>query len=257
MRVNYWSSSKFAKFITSTFAKDIEMKNAMTAEDWKKWHTNFKTKHKFVHWFTEKFLNKLQNFLCKPYDTFMRAKWYLDNRFIAKSHYIRTGLQIGQHHDVVEKLLHGPFTMLVEFVEIEKASSQIAFNPGKYNTNNAVSRADAGLDHLIWESQLVNEYEWLPEEERKLKEDYGMPTRQAEDAKVIIRLYYWWKFTRPARPDPYACDKEYDDILDLLSDNSDETREQMETARLLEEKYKQEDQDMLMELVKIRFSLWT
>ena len=76
-------------------------------------------------------------------------------------------------------------------------------------------------------------------------EDYNKPTAQAKDAVKILELYNWW-LDREYRVDPHTIyTKEkggkyyYRKIAEMEND------------------YDNEDTNMLIELVKIRGSLWT
>ena len=58
-RYNYWSCSKFAYWLREKAG--LENPVALTAEGWAEHKKQSKAKAPFVHWFTGKFLNKLQN----------------------------------------------------------------------------------------------------------------------------------------------------------------------------------------------------
>jgi len=51
---------------------------------------------------------------------FNDMKYWISHRTYDKYHVVRTGLPVG-YSDVVEKMLHTNFTMLVDFIEVEKA----------------------------------------------------------------------------------------------------------------------------------------
>ena len=97
--------------------------------------------------------------------------------------------------------------------------------------------ADLGIDHLKWGMSIVYD------EQSVEKDDplYGKPTEQAKSSKEIFELYNWWK-NRDNRPDPYSNYKSSKDIKELWK---------------TEESYDQEDEDMLIRLIKIRKHLWT
>jgi hypothetical protein len=76
--------------------------------------------------------------------------------------------------------------------------------------------------------------------------DYGTLTEQAKIYTKIEELYKWWKNERPYRVDPF-------DIF------TKETHGQKYFILINEREklYEQEDTNKLIELIKIRGSLWT
>jgi hypothetical protein len=100
--------------------------------------------------------------------------------------------------------------------------------------------------------------------------EYGKPTGQAIRAKEIKELYVWWTTVYPNRPDPHDaggwsayCEQRRlagQDMLDF-EDRTDEEREAsrqaLDATQAIEDKYNQEDEEMMIRLIKIRQSLWT
>lgn len=154
-RGNYWSNSFFANWMLRTFAKGAVPKpESATLKEWKEWRKSTQTDSPIVYWFVEELLDKLQNFINYPYDKLCDARYYLYNRFIDKKHYLKTGLKPGQWYEMDTRLLHGLFTELVDFVEIENAwhhvicdnEARSKFPPrggGKALTFSAGNRGDA------------------------------------------------------------------------------------------------------------------
>jgi hypothetical protein len=90
-------------------------------------------------------------------------------------------------------------------------------------------------------------------------------------AKEIIELYTWWTTTYRNRPDPYeasgwtaACEAsrlanggrlsfsaDKDPVLKKASDKAHKLLQKIEKA------YEEEDEAMMIRLIKIRQSLWT
>jgi hypothetical protein len=125
---------------------------------------------------------------------------------------------------------------------------------------------EAGLEYLKWASTLTNK-EFLDEGEKHLAE----PTYQANAAKEIIELYTWWTVTYRNRPDAYeasgwtaACEAqraanggklnwgvEKDPVLKKASNKAHKLLQKIEKA------YEDEDEAMMIRLIKIRQSLWT
>jgi len=281
-RSNYWSDSSFANWLIRTFAKGAAQKpEAATVKEWKDWRESTKQAAPFIYWFAEEFLNNLQNFMNYPSDKLCDAKYYIYNRCIDKKHYLKTGLKPGQWHDLDTRLLHGMFTELADFVEIEKAShhviwdkeAQCKFNTPLWRKGHCLLRwkpwrcPEAGIAHLKWEMALKNDYEWLPECERTQQPDYGYPSPQALNANEIFAIYTWWKTTRPSRPDPSDSSgwsdycKKHRDIESLFEERSEkeeaEGRIILDKMNNIEKTYAQEDEAMMIRLIKIRYSLWT
>lgn len=284
-RANYWSCNKFAHWISTTFGAPPKLRSG-TSEEWAAWRRDVRRNHPAVYWFTEKFLNAAQNFIYWPYDKICDARYYLFTRYVSKTHYMKTGLTPGQYHEFEKRLLHGMFNELVDFIEVEKAYHHCMWNDEKRAQYQlpwwrggwrclrwGIWRCpDAGLDYLEWESQLKFDDEWMDKADPK----YGTPTPQAVAAIEQNRLYHWWKNIRPNRPDPYDesgwsefcehrrkahADKDDDSWPMLFNDKTDEERAEskrlMELMDSIEKRYDDEDEAMMISLIKIRQNLWT
>jgi hypothetical protein len=117
---------------------------------------------------------------------------------------------------------------------------------------------------------LVNDESWGY---KPTDPEYGKLTHQALIAVEIKELYTWWKEVYPNRPDPYdisgwsaVCAKKRtdgSDIMDLFDTESETPDERAVRSnshnRLaeIEAQYEQEEDDMLIRLIKVRKSLWT
>jgi len=269
----------------STFG-GVQCPDAGTSEEWVAWRKAAK-KAKFSYWFTEVFLSWLQNAVNWPNDRLNDVRYYLYNRFIAKTHYLRTGLEPGAYHEVDTRIMHGMFEELVDFIEVEKAWMMVVWDDEKAklyktpwwrNTWRILRWKEwrcpqAGLDHLAWEIELKYNDEWVDKEDPI----YGQPTHQAISAKAQLELYNWWKNVRPLRPDPHDasgwsayCDlmrekrkaEGGDDIMSFLGeDKTDEDRAMSKMALdrcgEIEKHYDDEDTAMMIKLVEIRRGLWT
>jgi hypothetical protein len=170
------------------------------------------------------------------------------------------------------------FNELVDFVEIESAWSHIAWGSkedrAKYNPPFWASGwfrwrvwrcPQAGIDHLDWAMTLTNT-DWCEPDHK----DYGKPTGQALRAKEIKELYTWWTTVYPNRPDPHDisgwseyCEKKRD-LNDGRLFGSKETPEikklgnqALKLSTKIEKQYADEDEAMMIRLIKARDSLWT
>jgi len=267
---HYWSCSTFADWLRGT----PKLKSG-TSKQWSEWKKAARKAHPHRYWMAEEALGKIQDAVTWPVRSLYDIKYYCVNRWVTKSHALTahsTDIKPGAWCDLSNRFLFCMFNELVDFVEIETAWSHIAWGDkelrekydapwnatGWFRTRKWRS-AEAGLDHLKWASELT----W-PED------NTGEPTSQALTAIKIRMLYDWWKNVRPARPDPYdasgwseICDarRERDGDSIFGEDRSDEERAQSKVAldklHEIEERYEDEDETMMIQLIKIRKGLWT
>lgn len=274
MRARYWSCSKFADWLRGTTKPSAE-----TSKGWNQWKKVAKDRHPIRFWIVEEGLDKIQDFLCWPRDKLNNVRYYVNNRWVTKSHALTAhsnDIKPGQWCDVGNRFLPCLFNELVDFVEIETAWHHVLWDEEarkKYNVPwwrkgwlrwRTWRCPQAGMAHLIWASGLTNEEYLSPSDP-----DYGKPTPQAVAAKEIIDLYVWWKHIRPQRPDPHdvsgwsaICEKRSKDENDFLwedktPEEAAETSKALDMSRDMEAQYEQEDEEMLIRLIKIRKSLWT
>jgi len=240
---------------------------ALDADGWEEFREKFK-KEAPIRFFLTKRVGRF----------FRRIKWRIERvwdwvayRTTRRFHVVKTGLGPG-YQDVVQTMLYTNFTMLVNFVECEKAWMQIVFDKDAFKEHMGWRRhlprflrpkfrnRELGLQNLDWEATLDDPD--LPENER-------CPP-QAETARKIKKLYLWWVDERPTRTDiPYPLNEgdggSYDDPLRTLSTKwkdenpgqSKAIREWGQKTRVMEDAWDAEDSVMLIELVKVRRSLWT
>jgi hypothetical protein len=278
MRSHYWTCSKFADWIRGTAKL-----SAGTAEEWDNWTTQAKMKHSFRYWLAEEGLDHAQKFFYGPTDLLYAIKYYINNRWVTRTHSLTAhpqDIKPGQWQDVGNRFLPCLFNELVDFIEIEKAWSHIAWGDkearAKYNPPFWASGwfrwrtwrcPQAGLDHLDWEMTLTNS-DWC----EPTDPNYSKPTLQAERAKELKELYVWWTETYRNRPDPYEasgwsahCDamrvKYPGSFMSSLNSKDPEDQEASNKAHSLlqqiEADYQKEDEDMMIRLIKVRDSLWT
>jgi len=276
MRSNYWSCSKFADWLRGTAKL-----SAGTSEEWDEWRTTAQMKHNFRYWLAEEALDAIQNFVNYPMDKLNDVRYYINNRWVSKSHALTAhprDIRPGSWCDVGNRFLPCLFNELVDFVEIEQAwhycmwneEERVKYNVPWYRSGWLRWRTwrcpEAGLAYLTWASTLTNE-EFLEEGEKHLAE----PTYQAKAAKEIIELYTWWTTVYRNRPDPYeasgwtaACEAsrianggrlsfsaDKDPVLKKKSDKAHKLLQKIEKA------YEAEEEAMMIRLIKIRQSLWT
>ena len=235
-RLNYWSCSKLANYIRGT-----PKPAALEWDAWEKYHDDAKKKHPFRYWVAEEFLSYLQDFVNLPIDIYYTIRVYIRNRFVDKIHYLKTGLTPGEYYDLDTRILHGLFNELVDLVEIEYAhlSKWDKTKSYKFIRGRCV---EAGMDYLKWAGTLTYGTDFKL---KKNDKDYNKPTPQAVAAQKTLELYQWWK-NRNNRPNPH----------DIFSKEKDGPKYFLKIDKMEKEYYK-EDNKMLIELIKIRESLWT
>lgn len=241
-RINYWSCSRFADW-----ARGEKKPPALEWNAWEEWRRETSARRPFRFFLAEKVLDVLQDIVMFPRDMLdsIYSWWY--NRFVSKTHYLKTGLRPGKLHELDDRILHGLFNEFVEFVEVDLAHMQ-AWGEKKYVFRKGRC-PEAGVDHLLWASDL--KYDEFMEKDDPL---WGKPTPQAEAAIKMLEIYRWWTEARPNRPDPMeesGWSEHYD--------GKDEEKKDVASKKLqeLEESYDSEDERMLVDLIKIRKSLWT
>jgi hypothetical protein len=250
---------------------------AATSEGWRSWEKQAAQNHPIRYWFAEEGLDKIQNVLCYPVDKLYDIKYWFNNRFISKTHALNSNLEKGIWHEFDTRLLHCMFDELVNFVEIEQAWYNIAWDKEARDRYKVpfyswgwfrwrVWRSpEAGIESLEWASKLVMDEGYGVEPGDP---EYGKPTRQAQSAQEILTLYRWWKEVYPNRPDAYDvsgwtayCEQRRQQDLKFLEEDRTPAeaavgREAIKIANQIEDQYEKEDEEMMVRLVKIRGALW-
>jgi hypothetical protein len=233
-----------------------------SADEWAEWDDNFRKKAPIRHWLTHRL----------PYLTWYPVKWKYDVardwvRYRRKKyHIIDTGLTPG-YYDKDTLLLHANFSLLKNFVEIEKASMHrwshasteketlLGFIPKRKKIDPL-----NGIKYLEWETTLD-----VPDE------DGNSNPEQAAHAREILELYTWWVFDRPNRVELESPEAPADDVehtRSFMYRMSTAYREKYPEYHAAfsqwcvahskqEEDWAEEDTEMLIRLIKVRKSLWT
>jgi hypothetical protein len=235
-RINYWSCSSLADWIRGT-----DKPYALAWEGWDEWRKEAQNKHPYRYWVAEKLLDRLQDIIYLPCDIYYTIEAYVRNRFIDKTHCLNTGLKPGNYYDLDYRIIHGLFNELVDLVEIEYAHLFKCYKEKKYKFVHGRC-VEAGLDYLKWASGLTYNKDYGF---RKGDKGFGEPTEQAVAARKTTELYNWWK-NRDNRPDPY----------EIFSEEK-HGKSYYKKISKMQDDYEKEDTKMLIELIKIRGSLWT
>jgi hypothetical protein len=276
MRANYWSCSKFADWLRGT----AKLK-AGTGKEWRLWKEVAKESHPVRYWIVEEGLDYLQNFVNWPLDRMHDVRYYINNRWITRSHALTAharDIRPGDWCDVGNRFLPCLFNELVDFVEVEQAWHHVMWDEEarkkfavpwhrRFLRFRTWRCPDAGIEHLLWASGLKLDEHMGTD---KGSEDYGKPTHQALAAQEILALYRWWREVYPNRPDVHDAsgwsaycemrrNKGYDflDLEDKTDDEAAQCKTALEKSNEIEKAYDDEDEAMMIRLIKIRDSLWT
>lgn len=286
MRIKYWSNSKFADWV-----RGVQKPPYLEWRQWDTWNEVTKLSKPLRYFLAEEGLDRLQDIVMFPNDVVYSIRLWIENKYINKTHALTSSsLKRGDFHEFETRMLHCLFDELVNFVECEKAwmaviceSDPVKYPRPKFRFFKTYRNRQAGLDYLNWEASV--------------RDNNGELREQAKSAKEILELYHWWTETRKNRPDIYeesgwnkisgesnkeefhagweAFDKAFEDVDAALKNPIDNITELTETAKSefaekakyvkeildklneLEESYNNEDEEMLIRLVKVRMSLWT
>jgi hypothetical protein len=274
MRSHYWTIGKFADWLRGT-----PKLKCGTSEEWHDWEDKAKAAHPVRWWIAEEGLDYAQKIVYYIPDKLNDIRYYINNRWVSHSHRLTShprDISPGSWSDVGNRFLPCLFNELVDFVEIEQAwhhcmwsdEAKTKFNVPWYRSGWLRWRTwrcpEAGLEYLRWAETLTNT-EFIEEGEKE------EPTYQAKAAKEIIELYTWWTVTYRARPDPYdasgwtaACEASREANGGKLSFSTPKDpvlkKAQDKAHKLLqkiEKQYTDEEESMMIRLIKIRESLWT
>ena len=186
-RWHYWTCGKFADWI-----RGEKKPYALEWGAWDDYYSDLKKRKPIRYWITEKLFKTLQNVWCFPYDVYHTVDCYVRNRWIDKTHMIDTGFKPGGYYEIDEKIIHGLFTELVDFVEKDLAHIGAYKDKKKYKFKNGRC-VEAAYEYFRWANRLKDTY---PDKTKK-------PSEQAKAARKIKKLYEWWTKIRPSRVDPY------------------------------------------------------
>lgn len=227
-----WSCSKFARWL-----RGKSKPASATSEGWREWEEQARAAHPLRFWLAETGLDMIQDVLWFPYSVYDRTRSYLRNRFVTKTHFLKTGLAPGQWYDFDTRLREALFLELVLFVEEDLAYHDMAWFPEEYGKPRRYYRsAEAGLRAIA--------------RQRKYAENPDEPAMgYAKNAVEVGEIYDWIVNKRPARN--AAFEAEFDDS-DWYKDI-----EKVRRYRELEKQYEQEDIEMMVRIVRAAPGMWT
>lgn len=194
-----------------------------TIQGWADWHKKARTNHPIRYWVVHKFLDGFMDIIYSPVNLIRSIKSYIYNRFRSKTHALTSSLKRGQYHELDTRILFCLFDELTKFVECESAYLHYRLSGIKFNHSRFPWRSrDAGLAYLD-SMALVD-----------VDEKYGvneLSLAQAATFKEIKALYLWWNDSRVDHIESYDPD-----VIKVHYD---------------------EDDAMLLRLLKVRRHLWT
>lgn len=251
---------KYIKRLFIAFHKWMEYNPppALSSRGWRLFNEEFKKVAPVRYWIDNDFKRQVVLPITWKYQSV--ADW-VRNRLIHRYHIVDTGLKPG-YYDIDTIMLHSNFNLLKDYVEIELAVREdcneswqqkyIPFYRIFYKQRHAIS----GIKHLEWASTLDDPT--LPV--------YEQSVPQAISARETLILYNWWVNDRPDRVSlepqfPVSMSGNEFDMFDMDIDrNTDEYKKyqaDLAAADVQEFDWAEEDDQMLMRLVKIRKSLWS
>lgn len=258
----------------------INKPNSASMADWDRWYANLRTTRPVAYWLTERLPWMVYRLHLRTFGRISRLRHYLMNGLVTKTHALTsTSLKFGVWHDLDSRILNCTMDSLTVFVEIEMAGR---WQMGK---GKKVKRSAAdGLAYLDWASSLsVSEFN---NEDKGGEPADGEPSEQALDAREVRKVYIWWTIERLRRIDASeesgldqfceSMDVKYPRMPNSTGGLSRRTwhhhygnspvitKEEDETYGLLIKKTMaietardNEDDEMLISVIKKRKGLWT
>ena len=276
MRSHYWTIGKFADWVRGT-----PKLSCGTSDQWDEWTRKAQGESPLRYWLAEEGLDMLQKIVFYPTDKLYDLKYYINNRFVTRTHALTAhprNIKPGSWRDVGDRFLPCLFNELVDFVEVELAWWNIAWNEEARKKFQAPWYArgwfrwrtwrspECGLANLEWQRSL----RWKEDEVGKDFKGLGELTPQAVKAQEILDLYTWWTEVYPNRVDAHEasgwsayCDAKRDLNEGRLfgSKETPELKKQgnkaLKLSSKIEAQYEKEDTDMMIRLIKVRHGLWT
>ena len=212
---------------------------------------------------------KIEDFYWGVSRPFRNALSWIQHRTWDKYHVLPTGLEPG-YQDADVRMLHANFSLLVDHVEVELAwMYRFCFNTKENPLKVSFwKRKFGGFRNAEWGLKYLNQKIKSPENQDPMCSI--LDKQERVNSKKMLDLYTWWTVDRPARKDPY------DEVDRLIQEHKEKTGENCHTIHILTNKklppkiskaYKkahketdrqyEEDTQKLIELTKLRGSLWS
>lgn len=177
-----WSYSKFAYWLRNVPFNHPDSKVYAEA------NSNSMLHHPFRYWLSTIAIDTLQDILSMPIDFFNSIKYYINNRWVTKTHILSSSqLKIGQWHELDDRILYTVMDSFVEFC----LNDLIQYCYPQFSTKEEIL-----LDYLdkLIEPDPLNNYH--------------------EVAAEMRTIYSWWTSIRPLRTTPESFSHETTQLYD-------------------------------------------
>ncbi|MCP5016333.1 MAG: hypothetical protein GY938_13835 [Ketobacter sp.] len=246
-RPSYWSHSRIAVYLRRKSGL-IAKPDAAEMDEWTRIEEADRKSNPIMHWVIEEGFDYAQDFIYFVPDIYQNVKHKCRYYFVDQSHVLQTKLKRFEWHSVDEKIFHGVMEELVRFVEEDKSHMQTMDRE-----TIATNKREDGLAYLDWEISLGEE-----------------SPSQSVTAKEVKEIYLWYKDVYPNRVDPMVasgwsdyCDRRESEGAMILSHDGEteeernNTRELLKRSNEIEQGQYDEENDMLIRVVRMRQDLWT
>jgi hypothetical protein len=155
-----------------------------TLEEWEQWRINAKRAHPIKFFLYETLPSYIRR---RIYRYYTRPIWYIQDRFITKTHLIDTKLRKGYFHAVDTKMLYGCFELLSDYYETEKDQvDYLASLTDEKEYHHAVAAKEVMDLYNWWKQRKPSPFEYgTKEEEAYYKEENEMLIRLIKIRKTL------------------------------------------------------------------------
>jgi len=176
-----WSYSKFAYWLRNVPFNHPDPKVYAEA------NSNSMLHHPFRYWLSTIAIDTLQDILSMPIDFFNNIKYYINNRWITKTHILSSShLKVGQWHELDDRIL---YTVMDSFVEF-------CLNELLYSTDTSYKTKEEKLLEFFNTTRLQS----------------NSDDKYAEVIQEFETIYSWWTTIRPLREYVYVNSSYYETI---------------------------------------------
>lgn len=226
---------------------------ALGWDEWDEYYAKTKKEHPivyFITWTIPVAYSRFKNSLPSPLS-------YISNRFVYQLHRY-SGIKPGSYVEFDTKV-ESLFDEMVKFVDIEcalhlcqldKVAAERHGYKHKFFRFKPFVCGAAGIEYLEWcETLRWDESSGI----EKTDPNYGQPTSQSKYGTELLDLYIWYTVHHKER------EKRIEIILDLWHNEKDKPFKEALWKQLNDEKnvYEKETDERIVQLVKLRKSMWT
>ena len=171
-------------------------------------------------------------------------------RFSRKCHVTRTSLDPSHYWDAKDRILHGAFSELVDFVEIDLAWMAVVFSDEAAKLYNCPFWCRSSWFRIRpWRCRRAG-VDYL---------EHLAATSADPDVWIQVALLFrWWVAVRPARPTTEQLYQQMDEYREKsLTFLPEQFRNKVFDADSIEQMYDAEDDRALLQLIQVRQALCT